>query len=256
MSNGFFLWSDDIDGATADLSASEVGMHFRLMMYASRNNVLLPSDPARLARACRASMAEWRRAEPAVMRLWLSEPAGWRNAYLEEQLEKRRQKSAQARSAVMSRSDRKPMALHGLAPSDVATGVVTPQPPPLSPSSNSNNVFPLQPTSDDLARVSAAAGLTVKPAKLGSEGRVLAGWLAMGFDIDADIIPVIEGALAERPGVTRSLARFDDVMRDLAARTAAGGGRPHWTSYRNPLARAAARAIAEDEAVEIAGQRQ
>jgi uncharacterized protein YdaU (DUF1376 family) len=245
MPNGFFLWSDDVDGATTDLSAAEFGIHVRLMMSASRNNGLLPSDPTRLARTCRVSMPEWRRAAPAVMRLWRSEPDGWRNAYIEQQLEKQRQKSAQARSAVMSRSDRKPMELHGSTYSDVPTDVPTPQPPPLSPSPYSNEILPAHPTAGDLSRVSDAAGLVVKPAKRGAEGQVLAGWLAMGFEIDADIIPAIKRALRERPGPTRSLARFEDVMLDLAARRDGSGTiRPgDDDDYRNPLARAAAQAL-------------
>ncbi len=108
MGNGpaFLLFARDFYAGTSDLTAEEVGIYLRGLLW-SWDNGPLPLDEGRRARACLCTLKQLRRCWPAISQSWLTGIDGYSNQRLEktraEQIEYRSKQAKHGQKGAIAR---------------------------------------------------------------------------------------------------------------------------------------------------------
>ncbi len=108
MGNGpaFLLFARDFYAGTSDLTAEEVGIYLRGLLW-SWDNGPLPLEEGRRARACLCTLKQLRRCWPAISQSWLTGIDGYSNQRLEktraEQIEYRSKQAKHGQKGAIAR---------------------------------------------------------------------------------------------------------------------------------------------------------
>ena len=206
------LYVSDFVGDTLQLSTEQIGAYMLLLMAMWNAGGRLPADDQKLARVVRMSVKKWRSISADLMAFFDGDNAHiWHNR-LTKELQKSEGKS-QSRAAAGAKGGTA-KALKDKAHT-VAKATEMPQ---HLPEAINQIAASQQPREDDLVdRLAAAAGIKGNlPPGLAFAGEII-GLMQAGFDLEADILPVIKAKPNPR---ARTWGYFVPQIRDAAERKA------------------------------------
>mgnify|MGYP005992915633 CR=1 FL=1 len=223
----------DYLGDTQRLTTEQHGAYLLLILDYWRNGPA-PDDDAVLQQITKLERAAWKRHRPALARMFQIVDGEWRHKRIDCELEaaaaNAERRSSKAKKAAEARwgnadahAEQSARDATSNAPSMPEAVLGECPPPSPSPSPYGDTVVDDVCARADVAEIASelcrAAGIRhLEPAQIIRHQALVRGWLAEGFDPQAEIIPAVRQAIADATERISSLQYFDRSIRQFRAR--------------------------------------